>query len=156
MSMQAVCYAETEPSRRGAASKGRVAARRGFTLVEIIVVVIIIAILATIIGTRVVGRVGASKSSVAASNAAAVASAVKLYMADWGALPSSIDALAARPTSAGGKGPYVDNAEQLMDPWGKRYALIVPGKKNFDFDIVSYGADGTAGGEGENADVVKP
>ena len=54
------------------------------------------------------------------------------------------------------KGPYVQNAENLLDPWGKKYDLKVPGTKNIDFDIVSYGADGQPGGEGENADVVKP
>lgn len=130
--------------------------RTGFTLIEIIVVVIIIGVLAAVIGPSLFGRIGQSKTSVAQSNAAAIASALKLYQADYGALPEggNISALATRPTSPGGKGPYVDNAGMLKDPWGRLFILKVPGDKNFSFDVISYGADGKVGGDGENVDVI--
>jgi general secretion pathway protein G len=54
------------------------------------------------------------------------------------------------------KGPYVQNSEMLLDPWGRKYELRVPGVKNVDFDIASFGADGQPGGTDENADVVVP
>ena len=44
------------------------------------------------------------------------------------------------------------STDDLLDPWGNRY-LILEGTNGRDFDIVSYGADGTPGGEGENADI---
>jgi general secretion pathway protein G len=50
----------------------------------------------------------------------------------------------------------VDKKEDLLDAWGKPFILRIPGVKNIDFDIVSYGADGKPGGEGEDADIVKP
>ena len=43
--------------------------------------------------------------------------------------------------------------ENLLDPWGVEFVLLVPGQKNFDFDVVSYGHDGKPGGDGEDQDV---
>lgn len=135
--------------------------RRAFTLVEIIVVIVIIAVLATIIAPRIFSRVGQSKQAVGQANAASLATAFKTMMADcgWSRVPESvtIDALWEKPSDATGwKGPYVENREALLDPWGKPYVLAVPPKKNVDFDIVSYGADGTEGGADENEDIRKP
>ncbi len=47
-------------------------------------------------------------------------------------------------------------ADALKDPWDRPFMLVIPGTKNVDFDIVSYGADGQPGGAGEDADVIKP
>lgn len=136
--------------------------RRAFTLVEIIVVIVILGILATLIAPRILGRIGQSKSAVAESNAAVLANATKLFLADCGGrMPdgATIMALWEKP---GGldegqwKGPYVDSIDQLKDPWGALFVLIVPGRKNVDFDIVSYGADKAPGGDGDNADITKP
>lgn len=136
--------------------------RRAFTLVEIIVVIVILGILATLIAPRILSRIGQSKHSVAESNAAVLANATKLFLADCGGkMPegASIMALWEKP---GGldegqwKGPYVDSSEQLKDPWGVNFVLVSPGKKNVDFDVVSYGADKNPGGTGDDADITKP
>ncbi|MBX3385073.1 MAG: type II secretion system protein GspG [Phycisphaeraceae bacterium] len=147
---------------RGRASvRERAVARRAFTLVELIVVILILAIVATVAVPRLLSRVGDSKQSVATSSAANLATAFRGMMADagWSRVPDSvtIDALWERPGEATGwKGPYVENADALIDPWGRKFILVVPGVRNVDFDIVSYGADGTPGGTDENADIVKP
>jgi general secretion pathway protein G len=135
--------------------------RRGFTIVEVIVIVVILGIIAAVIAPRLLGRVAESKRSVAASNAAALATAMKTFIVDCGMPESgaSIMILWERPGNVSErdwKGPYVDNPEQLRDPWGNLYVLRVPGQKNVDFDIVSYGKDGQPGGEGEAEDIVKP
>jgi general secretion pathway protein G len=135
--------------------------RRGFTLVEAIVVIIILGILATVIAPRLIGRVGQAKHSAAVANANTIATAVKTFMYDTGKKPdgSTLDFLVRRPgdvDEASWKGPYVDNADMLKDPWGKAFAIVVPGDKNPDFDIVSYGADGKPGGAGEDEDIRKP
>ncbi len=136
--------------------------RRALTLVEIIVVIVILGVLATLIAPRILSRIGQSKNAVAGSNAAVLANATKMFLADCGGrMPegATITALWEKPAGleeGQWKGPYVDSADQLNDPWGKPYILVVPGKKNLDFDIVSYGADENPGGDGEDADIVKP
>ncbi len=145
----------------GSAGARAAAARRGFTIVEIIVVIVIIGILATLIAPRLLSRVGAAKTSVAKGNASSLASAMQTLAADAGGLRSgwTIRALWERPSEvdeASYKGPYVNNEDSLKDPWGREFILLIPGKKNVDFDIVSYGADGEAGGEGDNTDVTAP
>ena len=39
-----------------------------------------------------------------------------------------------------------------VDPWGNAYVYNFPGQYG-EYDIVSLGADGQPGGEGENADI---
>lgn len=136
--------------------------RRAFTLVEIIVVIVILGILATLIAPRILSRIGQAKHATAQANAAVLANATKLFMADCGGkVPEGATVMALWEKPSGveegqWKGPYVDSADQLKDPWGNLFMLVVPPKKNADFDIVSYGADKNPGGDGDNADVTKP
>jgi general secretion pathway protein G len=137
-------------------------ARRAFTLVEIIVVIVILGILATLIAPRIFSRIGQAKHATAESNAAVLANATKLLLADCGGKVPEGATIMALWEKPGGveegqwKGPYVDSVEQLKDPWGNLYVLVVPGRKNIDFDVVSYGADKSPGGTGDDADVTKP
>jgi general secretion pathway protein G len=142
-------------------SRRRAIAARAFTLVEVIVVIVIIAVLAGLVVPRLVGRIGDSKQGAAKSSAATLANQVRVLMVDAGGLPPdvSIRALFEKPSDldqSKWKGPYVDSIDKLNDPWGNPYVLVVPGQKNIDFDVISYGADKKPGGEGENADVVMP
>jgi general secretion pathway protein G len=42
-----------------------------------------------------------------------------------------------------------------MDPWGKAYLYQFPGQANAQgYDLMTYGADGAPGGDGENADIM--
>jgi len=145
---------------RGGTAGGRAArAGRGFSIVEVIVIVVILGIIAAVIAPRIFGRIGQAKESVAKSGVSTLATAMRNYMIDNG-LPESgtpIAILWERPSTideAAWKGPYVENPDALKDPWGNLYVLVIPPQFNADFDIVSYGADGQPGGEGENADHV--
>jgi general secretion pathway protein G len=127
--------------------------RRGFTLIEAIVVIVIIGVLATVIGPPLYRNVFKSKAATAASNAKAIATQVKLYQIDYGALPESLSALMVKGDKGG---PYLNNSDELKDPWGHEFVIRVPPQKNNDFDIVSYGADGRPGGSDDDADIVMP
>lgn len=140
--------------------RGVRASRRGFTLIEAIVVIVILGVLAAVIAPRFLSRIGQSKQSLAASNASSLVSAMRTFIADHGDPEegASIDILYERPSGVSDEAwdPYVEKADDLLDPWGNKYILVVPGKVNRSFDIVSYGRDGKPGGEGEDADIVKP
>ena len=133
---------------------------RAFTIIEVIVIVTIIGIIAAVVGGRLFGKIGVAKQSVAKANAATLANAVKTFMIDHGKLPAgaNIHIVWERPSDVAADKwqPYVDNADALLDPWGHEFILVVPGQKNIDFDVVSYGADGQPGGTDEDADIIAP
>lgn len=141
-------------------AKSARAVRRGFTMIEVIVMIVILGVLAAVIAPRLLQRIGGAKQATAASNASGLAALVHGMAADMGKMPdagTSITILWESPgENTGWKGPYVSNPDQLKDPWGNLFVLVIPGHKNVDFDVVSYGFDGQPGGDGENEDIVKP
>lgn len=134
---------------------------RAFSLTEVLIAIVIIGILAAVVVPRLMGRIGQSKTASAKSSIASLGTAMRGYMMDCGSPEAGADLriLWERPSAVAEtawKGPYVENADALIDPWGHPYELVIPPQRNADFDIVSYGADGQPGGQGENEDVVGP
>ena len=132
----------------------------GFTLIEILVVIAVIAILASLVAPNVFQHVGTARSTTARSQVEMLATALDAYRLDNGHYPSTtqgLTALVSAPTdeaATGWRGPYLRRAVPL-DPWGKPYQYRYPGEANpAGFDLLSYGADGRAGGDGENADIL--
>jgi len=141
-------------------TKGRAGrTARAFSLTEVLIAIVIIGILAAVVVPRLLGRIGQSKVASAESSIASLTTAMRGYMMDCGSPEpgAGLEILWERPASVSEtawKGPYVENPDALIDPWGNRYELVIPPQHNADFDIVSYGADGQPGGEGENEDVI--
>ncbi len=134
--------------------------RRGFTLIEIIVVVMIIAVLATLIAPRLMSRVGTAKQTAAKAKAATIAKTINLYVLEMGlSKPSDdfdLEILLLSPEDGGGpQGPYLERADDIIDPWGNPFEVIVPGEVNASFDIISFGEDGEEGGEDVSADITQ-
>lgn len=130
------------------------AAAAGFTLVELLVVLAILTLLAGLVGPRVLGQLGGAKSKTAAVQIADIEKAMELFKLDVGRFPTSeegLEALAARPptVASGWAGPYLKGSLPT-DPWGKPYRYQSSGNT---VEILSLGADGAPGGEGENADI---
>jgi general secretion pathway protein G len=128
--------------------------RRAMTLVEILAVVVILGLLA---GTLYVGFGGSfdkAKRELAKSGIGVVVSKLEMYRIDHNTWPGNdlgLQALSdgfATPSDS-----YYLSPDQMMDPWGQTYLFVAPGPNGHPFEIISYGADGQPGGEGENADI---
>jgi general secretion pathway protein G len=129
----------------------------GFTLVEMLVVLGIIALIAALVGPQLMKYLGKAKSETAAVQVGNLTSALEVYYLDNGRYPSTqqgLGALMRAPEDAKRwNGPYLRKAEGLVDPWGRPYLYLAPGGHG-DFDVVSLGRDGQAGGTGDDRDVV--
>ena len=132
--------------------------RRGFTLLELLVVIVIIGLLASYVGPRYFSQLGKSEITTAKAQMQAFARALDHYRLDVGRYPNTeqgLNALLNRPSNEPKwNGPYLQN-NAPPDPWGKPYVYRSPGEKG-EFGILSYGKDGAPGGTGDNADITVP
>ncbi|HEV8148248.1 MAG TPA: type II secretion system major pseudopilin GspG [Bryobacteraceae bacterium] len=131
--------------------------QRGVTLIEMMVVVIIIGLFAALVGPQLFKNVGKSKRTAAHAQIENFMTALVSYNGDVGAFPSTemgLQVLRVKPENVNNwSGPYLMK-DIPLDPWGRPYLYKYPGEHGDTPEIVSLGADGQPGGEGENADIV--
>jgi len=129
---------------------------RGFTLLELVMVLVIIGVILAMVGPRVFTNLGRANAEVAKTKMEQIAGQLELFKLDVGRYPTTqegLGALLAAPSGlANWNGPYIRDAKLLKDPWSNDFIYRSPGEKG-PFDILSFGADGKEGGEGENKDV---
>ena len=122
--------------------------KKGFTLIELMLVVIIIGALVAMVMPRLTGR--SEQARIAAAKAdiqANIATALKLYELDNGCFPTTEQGLGALLTNSASvnnwNGPYLE--KKPIDPWGGEYKYKSPGEHRVDYDLYSVGKDGTEG-----------
>ncbi len=129
----------------------------GFTLIELLIVMVIIGLLAAFVVPKLIGRVGESKLTAAKAQIELISTAIEIYKLDTGKYPSQETGLLSLNTKPDDvqnwKGPYMKKDKVPKDPWGADYMYRYPGTHG-DYDLVSYGADGSEGGSGDNKDIV--
>lgn len=132
--------------------------QRGFTLLEVMVVVVILGILAALVVPKIISRPDDARVVAAKQDIASLMQSLKLYRLDNQRYPSTeqgLQALVAKPATSPiplnwKVGGYLDRLPK--DPWGHPYQYLNPGLHG-EVDIVSFGADGEPGGEGNDADI---
>lgn len=132
--------------------------RSGMTLLEVLVVMVIIGLLATLGSLQLMGYLGRAKADTAKLQIQELGTALDLFRMDVGRVPTTEEGLGALMRQPEGAdrwgGPYLRKKATLADPWGRPYRYVAPGEsREREYELVSLGADGRAGGEGENRDV---
>ncbi len=135
--------------------------RHGFTLVEILVVIAIISLLAGVVLLNVAPQLGMGKQATARAQIKVFVSALDTYNMASGRYPTQAQGLAAlvrKPTQPPipdtyPDGGYLQGRAIPLDPWKNPYVYLIPGRQNEPFEVLSYGADGEPGGQGNNADL---
>lgn len=128
------------------------ATRRAMTLVEVLAVVVILGLIATTLTLSFRGQVGTAKRELARTGIGVIVNAIETFALETGSIPAmdtGLDALTQTPPGRGE--PYL-RPDKLTDPWGRPYLYVAPGP-NSAYQVLSYGADGRPGGEGEAADI---
>jgi general secretion pathway protein G len=132
--------------------------RSGFTIIEIMTVIIIISLIAVFMAPKLFKGLGKAKRDITRARMANIENAIGRFSLDCGRLPTDSEGLEALIEPPAGledqwNGMYLKRSE-LLDAWKNPIEYQAEGTINIGhYDLISFGADGQPGGEGDNADI---
>ena len=122
----------------------------GFTLIEILVVMAIIGMLAVMVAPNIFRQQAGAQRDAAMANISTLSAALDMHRLDAGEYPNSLDGLQVNHSGrASWNGPYL-RRDVPLDPWNNEFVYDADGR---EFTLLSHGADGERGGEGDDADI---
>ena len=99
-----------------------IAQRKGFSLIELLVVLVILGLLGGLVGPRLFTKVDSSKVSTAETQVRMLKASLQTYRLDVGRYPTTEQSLQALTVNATNQkmwdGPYLEE-ELPLDPWGE-------------------------------------
>ena len=122
--------------------------RRGFSLVELIVVMVILGMLAGLVAVRTRGYLVNSRKNAVKTEIATIMKALETYRIDQSRYPTEDEGLEILRESTD-TWPEGFLSKVPIDPWKNPYLYFV---SEDGVEVVSLGADGREGGDGEDAD----
>jgi len=130
--------------------------RNAFTLIELLVVIVIIALLSSLVAPKFFGKLDNAKVKTTQAQIEMLSTALDAFRLDVGRYPSSDEGLATlwvkNSDIKGWNGAYLPKKIK-GDAWDNPYIYKVPGSNGEEYDLLSYGADGAAGGDADKADL---
>lgn len=123
---------------------------RGFTLIEIMVVIVIIGLLATLVAPGVMERLGKANITATQAKMTQLQTTISNYRMEHHRIPDSLEALLQEDPKNLDE-PWVSDLEKLRDAWGNEF--VYRRLDNRKYELISLGADGMEGGDGEDADI---
>jgi len=129
----------------------RSSSRRGFTLVELLLVLVILGMLAALVLPKFTGRTEQARITTAQTQIATFGTALDAFEVDTGNYPRGPEGLQELVVQMGDlpnwRGPYL-KSDIPLDPWGHPYSYECPGSLNpSGYDLRSAGPDGQTGTE---------
>ena len=128
----------------------------GFTLMEMLVVLVVISLIAAVAIPQITKLMGSAKSKSTKIQMETLSASLRYFEMDTGAYPTSDEGLSVLwsmgEPPAGWNGPYLRQERQLRDPWNRDFHYRSP-VEGAPFELISLGADGKEGGNGEDADI---
>jgi general secretion pathway protein G len=128
--------------------------KKGFTLIEILVVMVMIAMLAALVAPRLFPKLGKGKQSAAKAQIELLEQGLDQFRLDVGRYPTTQESLGVLVTNTNIEkwdGPYLKKGLP-NDPWGNPYHYQCPGAHG-EYDLFTYGRDSAQGGDGEDKDI---
>lgn len=129
---------------------------KGFTLLEVLLVMAILIILMSLVGAGYFTYFANSQEDAARLQMQSIQQAAQGYYFDTGQAPTSVNDLVQQPSGMSPqkwRGPYLEDGQVPMDPWGNQFRLEVSQGQNVRQMQIVVSSNGSNGMQGDQDDL---